>query len=495
MPLLRSPYFFLLASFAGSRWLYYLAGVRFDAKILANNFQFIDLVLLRTRLAESLWYFQMQPPLPNLIVGLALRAFPQHYSAALHALYLVIGAASAILLYRVMTLLGVRPAVACGVTIFFITSPGCVLFENYPMYEYPLMLVLPACALALYRLLSKPGWLSSLLLFSWLAVLCYLRNIFPLHLIAALLLAMVWYLRSARRQVLIGALLPLAVILTLYAKYYALFGMFSSSSWLGINLGTTCTNHNLTSEERERLIASGKLLPIARIDDLAAPQTYYPFVGRPPATGIPVLDQEHKSSGVENFNNLTYMRVSKMYLQVGLQILRYAPAAYVRSVSIAWFCYFLPPTDFFQFVDNRAAIRPLERFYNRVIFGQFRETSRKGLRELRAEGRLFSLVFYTGLFLLIALPALLIWAGYSFYTRIRRRVLTAAQIALWSAVLFEIVWVMLTSNFLSSFENNRYRFPTDGLYCVLAALLLESLLSSRRLARPVSLPVQQTLDK
>ena len=46
-------------------------------------------------------------------------------------------------------------------------------------------------------------------------------------------------------------------------------------------------------------------------------------------------------------------------------------------------------------------------------------------------------------------------------------------------VLFEIIWIMLVSNFLSSFENNRYRFPTDSLYCVLAAVWLESWIASK----------------
>src|SRR5690348_15526559 len=104
MSLLRSAYFYILASFAASRWLYYMAGVHFDTKLLKSNFQYIDLHLLRTRLWESLWYFQMQPPLPNFVVGLALKAFPEHYGAALHVLYMFIGAASGILMYRLMTL-------------------------------------------------------------------------------------------------------------------------------------------------------------------------------------------------------------------------------------------------------------------------------------------------------------------------------------------------------------------------------------------------------
>jgi hypothetical protein len=479
MPLLRFPYFYILGSFALSRWLYYIAGVRFDAKLLKSNFQFIDLELLRTRLWESLWYFQMQPPLPNLTVGLAVKAFPRNYAVALYVLYLVIGAVSGILMYRLMRLLGVRNSVASALTILFLTSPGCVLFENYPMYEYPIMLLLLGSALALYRLLSRPDAKASMLFFGLLAVLCFLRNLFPLQLLAAVLAGLTWYLRSARWRVLAGGLLPLLFVLALYAKNYAVFGMFSSSSWLGINFGATCTTHNLTSEERERLLASGKLPPLARIDEIGGPEMYYPFVGKPAPTGIPVLDEERKSSGGENFNNLTYMRLSQAYMQVGLQVLRYAPMAYVRSVAIAWFCYFLPPTDFFQFLENRDAVRPLERTYNLILFGQFRETTRKGLRELRAEGHLFSLILYTGLFLVLGLPALLIWAIYALYTNIRQKRLAAAQIGLWTILLVEIIWIMLVSNFLSSFENNRYRFPTDPLYCVLVALWLESWIASK----------------
>jgi hypothetical protein len=98
---------------------------------------------------------------------------------------------------------------------------------------------------------------------------------------------------------------------------------------------------------------------------------------------------------------------------------------------------------------------------------------------LRAEGHLFSLILYTGLFLVLGLPALLIWAIYALYTNIRQKRLAAAQIGLWTILLVEIIWIMLVSNFLSSFENNRYRFPTDPLYCVLVALWLESWIASK----------------
>ena len=119
----------------------------------------------------------------------------------MHALYILIGAVSAVLMYRVMRLLGVRNSIACGSRSVSDLSPGCVLFENFPMYEYLVMLMLLATALALHRLLSQPDWRSSLLLFGCLAILCYLRNLFPLQLLALLLAGLAWYLRRARWQI------------------------------------------------------------------------------------------------------------------------------------------------------------------------------------------------------------------------------------------------------------------------------------------------------
>ena len=136
-----APYVWILSAFAVSRILYYAAGVRFQTNLIRSNFQFIDVDLMKHRLVESLFYYHMYPPLHNLIVGVLVKAFPSEYGAALHALYIAVGAVSAVLLYQLMRCLNVPVRLACVLTILFVTSPGCVLFENYPMYEY-LILVL-----------------------------------------------------------------------------------------------------------------------------------------------------------------------------------------------------------------------------------------------------------------------------------------------------------------------------------------------------------------
>src|ERR1700704_4037001 len=97
----------IACSFILSRLIYYWAGVRFQTKIVWNNFQFIDVALLRDRLWESLYYFHMQPPLMNAITGVLVKCFPESYPLAMHFLYMVIGLASALLIYRLMLLLNV----------------------------------------------------------------------------------------------------------------------------------------------------------------------------------------------------------------------------------------------------------------------------------------------------------------------------------------------------------------------------------------------------
>jgi hypothetical protein len=469
--LILNPYVAILSAFAVSRVLYYLAGVRFQTNIVHFNFQFIDVDLLRHRLLESLFYYHMQPPLNNLMVGLAVKAFPHDYGAALHGVFVLMGALSALLLYDLMRYLDVPSRLAALLTILFATSPGCVLSENFPMYEYTVMALLLANCVALYRLLERPGFWAAFVFFSILAALALLRALFNLFYVLAVVAAVAYYLRPHYKTILWAAALPVLAIMALYLKNLALFGIFATSSWLGNNLGVV-TTHQLTASERESLIASGKLDLIARVDAGSPVKEYRSLVPPLPPTGIPVLDQETKSTGGNNFNNQIYLKTATMYARAARQVLRFYPIAYFRSVLIAWFCYFRPSSDFFQFEENRAAIRRFERVYNIVVFGQLREASGKGLRALRSQGSTVSLALYTGLTLMVGLPAILLCiVGHSIQAY-RRKSESANRLAVLSYIVLQIIMLALIVNFLSSFENNRYRFPTDPLYVALLGVLL-----------------------
>jgi hypothetical protein len=273
-------------------------------------------------------------------------------------------------------------------------------------------------------------------------------------------------------MVLAAAAFPVVTILALLLKNLFVFGLFSSSSWLGQNL-VTVTIHQLTNAEKTSLIEQKKLAAIARVETGAPVSDYLPFFPDVKPTGIPVLDQEVKSSGDVNTNHMLYLKADLAYRQAARQVLRYYPVAYLRSVVIAWFAYFRPPSDFFQLEESRAPIRSFDRLFNLVVYGQLREASNKQLRSLRSEGRTISLALYTGVFLMIGFPFLFLW-GLAYLIRgILRHALSPAQIGLLVFVILNIAYIVLTTNFLSSFENNRYALPSDPLYAALLGLCLQ----------------------
>jgi hypothetical protein len=469
----RVPYLFLALVFFVSRVAYFLAGVRFDTRPIFQFFQFIDPELLKHRLLESLYYLHVQPPLLDLYAGIVLKLFPQSYATAFHAAYVASGLGICWLSYYLMRVSGVRHSIAFLLASAFIISPGAVLFENLMLYEYPVALLLLVLATALHQFAQTQGVWCLAALFSTLLLLVLLRNLFHLVYFLAVSLALWFCFKSSRRKVVLAGLIPLAVISGLYSKNWILFGSFSSSTWLGMNMDVI-TAHQLTPEEALDLSRRGLISPISLIDAGSPIRTYLPYVSMPAKTGIPVLDEEVTSTGATNFNNPVFLQIGRCYTRDGLAILRHAPIAYVRSLERAWFTYFLPGGDFPFFDLNRPRIYALDRFVNLACFGQLRDASdRKGLRKLEASGVGFGLIQYTGVFLMAGLPALWVWSVVYVWSGVRRKLLAFPKALLTSFLVFNITYLTALANFLSSFENNRYRFPLDAFFVILFGVCLE----------------------
>jgi hypothetical protein len=206
------------------------------------------------------------------------------------------------------------------------------------------------------------------------------------------------------------------------------------------------------------------------------PSVYLPYVPDLKKTGIPVLDDPVKSTGDPNYNHEVYLRTGPMFTRAAKEVLRYYPLAYLRSVAIAWFCYFRPPSDFFQFQENLAHIRRFERLYDLILFGERDQASGRELRAMAASGAKLGLLMYTGVFLIFALPGIV---GTTIYFWIRDQIHHSPDLPRQALIAFIVVQIFLVAgiaNFLSSFENNRYRFPTDALFVALSSVLLARLL-------------------
>ena len=476
-PLSRSQ-IFVLVIFVISRILYWHAGLRFDARPVANYWQYIDPVLMKTRLLQSLFYRHMQPPGFNLAIGLVVKLFPDSYPEALRIIYVIIGVLIALSLLHLMMLFRIPGPLAAVLTALFIVNPGCVLYENIAIYEYPIALLLLMAAIALFRFCQTPVAWRSVAFFSVLFGLSMIRNIFHVLFVVLIAAVLMMVLPKARRLILVGALPVLVLILALQAKNWILFHSFSTSTWAGMNTGVV-TTFQLTPDEARQLVQRGAISPIGEVPPFSDLSLYAPFIHPTPATGIPVLDEAVTSTGHPNFNNPAYLEVHELYFKNAKAIWQHYPVAYLRSVAIAWFAYFLPASDVHSFDAVRPVLQPFDRIYSAAVFGQFREAAtRKGLRAILASEGAMPLVMYTGLFLLIGLPLLTGWALCQFLPRSRGRWTLTERSAL-GFMIFTILFSTAVSNLLSTFENNRYRFPADGYYTVIAGLAITSVARRR----------------
>jgi ubiquinone/menaquinone biosynthesis C-methylase UbiE len=469
----RWPYLLLLLVFSASRIVYYGLGVRFDARPLLTFFQIIDPELLRHRLFESLYYLHAQPPGFNLYAGVLLKLFPIHYAIAFHALYLVLGAAICCLLYHLMSACGVRSSIAFALSALFTVSPGVVMFENFFLYEYLVLFLLIAAAAALYHFFQRKSPAYAAAVISCVFLLVLIRSHFQLIFLFAVFACLVYFGKPRRRAVLAVGSLPVLLAFAFYVKNWLLFGTLSGNTWMGMNMDVI-TSHQLTPREAQDLIHAGIISPVSLIDAGAPISAYASFITPAPKTGIPVLDEQWTSTGVTNFNNIAFLQVDRYYIRDGLAILRHYPRAYLRSIEKAWFSYFLPTGDFPNFDLNRPKIRRIDRFFNVVFFGQWKDASdRKRLGALAESGHSLGLILYTGTFLIIGLP--LLWLGGIRYLIVgwRKKTLDGATVGTLVFLLFTIAYLTAVANFLSSFESNRYRFQVDGYFLILFGMALE----------------------
>jgi len=468
----RTLYALLAIVFAMSRLGYYLHGVRFDARPVLHYYQFVDPELLKNRLFESLFYLQVQPPGWNLYIGAVLKFFPRAYPAVFHILYLVLGLEICWATYYLMRTCGVGRWLAFILASWFIVSPGVVLFENYLLYEYLVAFLLLMAAVALVRFAQGERAIWIILFFASLLALVFVRNFFHLVYFAAIAAGLAFLYPRRRRLVLLCAALPLALILGLYAKNWMLVGSFSGSTWIGMNMDVI-TLHQLTGEESKNFVQRGLISPAALLDVGSPIELYQRYIKMPARTGIPVLDDCVTSTGATNFNCMAYLQVEGIYTKDGMVLLRNYPVVYLRSIEAAWFTYFLPAGDFPFFDLNAAKIHALDRLWNIAFFGQLKEASdRKDLRRMAAQGARGSLVLYAGIFLVLGLPAIWLWGVFYLVTGVRRKTIDKTTAILLGFLLLNIAYVTVIANFLSSFENSRYRFPLDAFYVVLFGIFL-----------------------
>jgi hypothetical protein len=448
--------------------------VRFDATSLPWFWQYVDPALLKADLARSLWHLHSQPPMFNFLLGLVLKLFPGRENAAFTVCWLVVGLAFAGTMLALLRGLGVPARAGAVLTAVYVASPACVLYENWLFYTWPVTLMLLLGAWLWHRFLAGSRLLDALLLFTLAALTALTWSVFHLGWLLLLVLLLVTRRPRLWRRITLAALAPLLLVSAWYLKNQLLFGQFTASTWFGLNF-SKMTNSMLTAGDRGALKEAGVISAVSLVAPFSAPERYYEAIPRPAATGIPVLDQELKPSGVPNFNNSVFIRVSRGYGEDGLRILARRPGAYLNGLANSYLTGFRPSTEYLFLARNAGRIRWLERFSDIAFSGRFFYQLDRGLRYTNPAGFYLRGLLNAGWFTVVAY-ALVFGLGLLLLLRPSSRVPHSSSLVfLW----FNATWLVVAGNALEVGENNRFRFAVDPLVFVFLVCVVRDWLNRR----------------
>ena len=444
------PLILLLVVFLASRFIYFLAGIRFNADTL-SYWHVIDPFLLRTDLWRSLFYLHSQPPLMNLFLGSVLQVFPKQHNLVFQISYLVVGLVLMFSLYGLAVALRLPRWGAALFAGWFILSPAAILYENWLALPYPLTACLAAAGFCLSRFIRTRRLIWSIMFFSLLAVLALTWALF--HILWLLAVSVIVLLFSPQpRTIWLIALLPTLLVTAWYVKNQVVFGEFTASSWAGMNL-SKITTFRLPPELREGMVVSGELSKFAEYPPFRNVGLYLKMLPQTEKTSIPMLDAEYTSRDGRNFHHLVYVEAGLYYLGDALNSLRAHPGYYLLAVRQSFYIFFHSASDFDLIVGERRPIESFGGWWNRIFYGQwFNDES----SEARNSG--ISLL-NLGWWIVIAFVVIL--AAGSIYLLNWHRNGTESQYLLIAFMFINIVYVTLVGNFMDVGENNRFRFVVD----------------------------------
>ena len=453
----------LSALFIVSRLLLHLIGLRFSFSV---DWMFLaDPADLRDRLFETLWYFHAFPPGINALTGLLLKFGESGAPVAAHALFWGLGLVLVNVLLYLARVVGLSTRAALVFALAFSLAPASIYFEHLYHYEWPVITLLCLTAALFHRGVYQPSAFPWCGFFAAGAIVGVTRSTF--HLVWFVAIASLGMALTVRgKRIVVGAaLIPAAVLVTLYLKNAVLFGEFAASTF-GPASYTLITVDRLPDAVRDAWISEGRLSPFAAMSVYAPPRDYARFFATPEHDGWPpqLTRLDHRGVEAANFNHWWLLEVHRARRGDVLYYLRHRPLDYVANVIEGLRDMFGPTTTWHPRDDT--AVSP--HYQHRQVLGDYEHW--------------FNRVVHTGpvapVGLYVLLPLLLLWACVHSWPLVRAGdPATRARGALLLFCVFQIVYVVAASSMLTFLESSRYRFQVEWAIWLLAAAWVSTMTS------------------
>lgn len=457
----------LALAFLASRAVLLACGLHFNFDL--DWFVLPDPVYLRDDLLRTLWNFHSFPPGWAALTGVLLKLSPEHTAVLAHAVFIGLGLLLTLSLFSLARLIGLSRGGAMALALGFSLTPPALYFENLYHYEFIVTALLTWSAVLFHRALrarSARAWAG---FFAVCAALGFFRSMMPLSWFLVVAGLAVLLARRARKQVLLGALLPLVALLGLSLKNLVVFGVFGAHTQDGNLLMATADQ--LPDDVHRAWEAEGKLSHFGK-RPFAGPRTFLPSFSDEPQWAHPTLtDLERPSFGSPNFNHWVFLRVNVERRRDVLAYLREYPGAFVERAWNRGLRASLSPSTRWH---PRTGTAASPHFEHRQVLGAWEDLWNRFVHES----------FFAPVGLYALLPVGLLWAVWR-----ARRLLAAdddAQRALggwWCFVLAQVLWVGALMSAATVGEHARYRFVIEAFLWLVMAGAVSDLVSRLRWRR------------
>lgn len=441
----------LLGCFILSRIIFKLCGVTFDYHALVTYWQYLDVESLKHNLLISLWYQHSQPPVFNFLLGLILKCSGSYAPAAFEVLFLWITFINACLLLHIVKTVTTAGRLSLFISLLYLLSPATVLFENELFYTSFISMLLLLIIYFIVTFQSKQSWLNAAGLFCIMTLLSLTKSVY--HLVwlclTAGILLMAWRNKQAFTKIVTGSLISILMVTGWYVKNYVIFGSFSPSSWVGINL-SRIVFHEVEVRDASNIASIYPFLPISFYSKHLSGNYQTKFAG----LNDEVLLMETKNDSIINLHHAGYLEVSKKYMNASVAYIQQHPLIYLTHAFKSFIIFFSPASSYFRIQRNNNKIRYYDLLYsfNLSHFSEGEE-ERKSLLAVSAFPRfcIYLLTFY-----------MLVKESF------KRKYISPGN----GFAVLTILFVLFVSTFFEYGENMRFRYEAEPLFLILFAQVI-----------------------
>jgi len=445
----------IILVFLFSRLVMLFLDIRMSIRPLYIYWQYLDVETLKHHVLAGVWFDHAQPPVFNLFLGAMLKCFGES-ALAFGVVFKIVSLCNGLLLYsltRKFTQISKLPLLF---TLLYLLSPATLIFECELFYTTFVSLLLLTTVYFIFRFHANTSLANLIGIFLPMVLLCLMRSVYHiLWLLVIVFVLLIYYRKTGFTRMLPVALLSLLLVGGWYAKNKFIFGKFTLSTWMGMNLARNVF-HDQEIRDSGRIEAYGTFSRIGEYKKFIDPEYEKKYRGLNDRD----LLEEFKNDSFMNENNVNYIPVSALFEKAAIAHIKADPVAYLKNVLQSAILFFAPATTYSLAEKQAEKIKYFDIVYsfNLTRFAHSRQARRIAL-------------------VLSAIPKLLTYL-LVFWVIIRKTV-REKSISSWNLfILLTLGFVFVISSFLEHYENMRFRFETEPLFLILAAQAINLIDSS-----------------